>query len=193
MKLVVLGLGNPGAVYRNNRHNAGFRVLDRFARKAGASFRKHKSHYLEASVSDGSANRYILIKPLTYMNESGRVLASVQNRYREAEENLLVVTDNVDLPPGSLRLKRGGGNAGHNGLKSLIAFRGNGEFFRLYIGVGKPGAAGHSGEMIPHVLGNPSGEEKKQTEQAEERACELLESLGHSSYEEVMNVFNRSS
>lgn len=192
--LAVVGLGNPGASYRNTRHNVGFMVLDgmaggRFAgdavyRKSGsdtaggifgaaARFRRTTGPYvmLEGKLS---GTPFLLVKPTTYMNESGRAVASLVTRrvVNDAGE-LLVVVDDVDLELGCLRLRERGSAGGHNGLKSIIDVLGAGDFARLRIGTGpRPGGA----EMVDYVLGSFLPEEREIVEEAIWHASRCIES-----------------
>lgn len=136
LDLLVVGLGNPGRQYRDTRHNVGFMVVDELARRCGASFRgKFTGDIAEARV-DGA--RIGLLKPITYMNESGRSVGPAIRFYKVPLEDVLVVHDEVDLPTGRLQLRLGGGLAGHNGLRSIVAAVGSQEFGRLRVGVGRP-------------------------------------------------------
>jgi PTH1 family peptidyl-tRNA hydrolase len=137
LDLLVAGLGNPGREYERTRHNAGWLVVDELARRHGASWRSKFSGSL-AEVRLGEL-RLALLKPETYMNESGRSVAAAVRFFKVEPESLLVVHDDVDLEPGRLQARRGGGLAGHNGLRSLAQELGTQEFLRLRIGVGRPG------------------------------------------------------
>jgi peptidyl-tRNA hydrolase, PTH1 family len=136
MRLFV-GLGNPGSRYAGNRHNIGFMALDAVARRHGASpwRRRFQGEASEAVI--GTA-RVLLLKPLTYMNESGRAVAEAQRFYKIALDDVVVFHDELDLAPAKLRVKQGGGNAGHNGLRSITAQSGN-EYWRVRLGIGHPG------------------------------------------------------
>ena len=137
LDLLVAGLGNPGREYERTRHNAGWVVLDELARRHGGSWRSKFSGSL-AEVRLGDL-RLVLLKPETYMNESGRSVAAAARYFKVEPESLLVVHDDVDLEPGRLQARRGGGLAGHNGLRSLAQHLGTQDFLRLRIGVGRPG------------------------------------------------------
>jgi peptidyl-tRNA hydrolase, PTH1 family len=137
LDLLVAGLGNPGREYERTRHNAGWLVLDELARRHGGSWRSKFSGSL-AEVRLGDA-RLALLKPETYMNESGRSVAAAARFFKVEPEALLVVHDDVDLEPGRLQARAGGGLAGHNGLRSLAQLLGSQDFLRLRIGVGRPG------------------------------------------------------
>ena len=137
LDLLVAGLGNPGREYERTRHNAGWLVLDELARRRGGSWRSKFSGSLsEIRLGD---LRLALLKPETYMNESGRSVAAAARFFKVEPESLLVVHDDVDLEPGRLQARSGGGLAGHNGLRSLARDLGTQDFLRLRIGVGRPG------------------------------------------------------
>ncbi len=137
LDLLVAGLGNPGREYDRTRHNAGWLVLDELARRHGGSWRSKFSGSLsEVRVGDA---RVALLKPETYMNESGRSLGAAARFFKVEPEHVLVVHDDVDLATGRLQARAGGGLAGHNGLRSLAQHLGSQDFLRLRIGVGRPG------------------------------------------------------
>ena len=137
LDLLVAGLGNPGREHERTRHNVGWLVLDELARRHGGSWRSKFSGSL-AEVRLGAA-RLALLKPETYMNESGRSVGAAARFFKVEPEQLLVVHDDVDLEPGRLQARAGGGLAGHNGLRSLAQQLGSQDFLRLRIGVGRPG------------------------------------------------------
>jgi len=137
LDLLVAGLGNPGREYERTRHNIGWLVVDELARRHGGSWRSKFSGSLAEIRLDGS--KLALLKPETYMNESGRPVAAAARFFKVPAESLLVVHDDVDLEPGRLQARRGGGLAGHNGLRSLAQHLGTQDFLRLRIGVGRPG------------------------------------------------------
>ncbi len=145
--LLIVGLGNPGAQYAGNRHNVGFMAVDAIHRRHGFGPWRRR---FQAEVAEGTlaGDKVLLIRPQTYMNESGRSVGEAMRFYKLAPENVVVIHDEVDLPPGKTRMKVGGGTAGHNGLRSIGPAIGE-EFRRLRIGVGKPDVK----EMVPiHVL-----------------------------------------
>lgn len=155
MKLIV-GLGNPGEKYALTRHNIGFIWLQQLAAELKVSFTlETKFHGLCASgIYQGESFR--LLMPQTYMNASGMAAASLCHFYQCNPEQLLVIHDELDLPPGTIKLKLGGGSGGHNGLKDIIARLGNKDFWRLRIGIGHPG---NRAAVVDYVLHNPSKEE----------------------------------
>jgi PTH1 family peptidyl-tRNA hydrolase len=135
--LLIVGLGNPGAQYARNRHNVGFMAADAIHRRHG--FPKWRRRFqAELSEAELGGDKCLLLKPQTYMNESGRAVEAAAHFYKLAPASILVIHDEVDLPPGTMRMKTGGGVAGHNGLRSIGAAIGNG-FRRLRIGIGHPG------------------------------------------------------
>ena len=148
LKLIV-GLGNPGTEYARTRHNAGFQFLDELARRHGAAFRSEPRHHAElARARIGDADLWLL-KPMSYMNHSGDPVRSVASFYKVPLESLLVAYDELDFPPGVVRLKQGGGAAGHNGMRDVIAHMGD-AFWRLRIGIGHPG---DRSLVLDYVLG----------------------------------------
>ncbi len=154
MKLVV-GLGNPGSQYVRTRHNIGFRAVERIAERAGASFNRRQFE-AEAAELQLAGERVLLLKPQTFMNLSGRSVGPAASFFKIPPADVLVIHDEVDLPPGAARFKRGGGSAGHNGLKSVTAAIGA-DFVRLRLGVGK---APHGGDTAAWVLGAFSRDEE---------------------------------
>ena len=137
LDLIVAGLGNPGREYERTRHNLGWLVMDELARRHGGSFRSKFAGRLAEVRVDGK--RVALLKPETYMNESGRSLAAAARFFKAEPGAVLVVHDDVDLEPGRLQARAGGGLAGHNGLRSIAQALGTQDFLRLRIGVGRPG------------------------------------------------------
>jgi PTH1 family peptidyl-tRNA hydrolase len=135
---LIVGLGNPGKKYADTRHNAGFFVVDRLASRAGAPFREKFSGLFAEGLLENQ--RVLLLEPQTYMNDSGRSVAAAATFYKVEPKHVVVVHDELDVPFATLRLKFGGGEAGHNGLKSVSAHLGTKDYVRLRFGVGKPPA-----------------------------------------------------
>jgi PTH1 family peptidyl-tRNA hydrolase len=154
LKLIV-GLGNPDAEYLRTRHNAGFWFVEELARKYGATFRRESKHQGELARVRIAGQEIWLLKPMTYMNRSGGPTRSVATFYKIAVEEILVAHDELDFEPGVVKLKQGGGAAGNNGIRDIIATMGA-DFWRLRIGVGKPPATG-----IEHVLSRPSAADER--------------------------------
>lgn len=172
MKAIV-GLGNPGAEYQGNRHNIGFMAVDALAGSTGF---KNKFHGQMAEISI-NGSKCLLLKPLTYMNRSGISVSELCNFYKIAPAECLVIHDELDIPPGSLRTKFGGSNAGHNGLKDIDRAIGS-DYWRLRVGIGHPG---HSGMVSSYVLSDFSTEEKKQLPDIIAAAKKVAEIFCHSS------------
>jgi PTH1 family peptidyl-tRNA hydrolase len=149
LDLLIAGLGNPGARYERDRHNVGWMVVDELARRHGASFKsKFNGRLSETRVEEA---RVALLKPETYMNESGRSISAAARFFKTGPEEVLVVHDDVDLEVGRLQARLGGGLAGHNGLRSIAQSLGTLEFLRLRIGVGRPGR-GDPRDVADYVL-----------------------------------------
>jgi peptidyl-tRNA hydrolase, PTH1 family len=148
LKLIV-GLGNPGTEYARTRHNAGFQFLDELARRHGAIFRSEPRHHAELARARIAAAELWLLKPMSYMNHSGDPVRSVASFYKVPLQQILVAYDELDFPAGIVRLKHGGGAAGHNGMRDVIAQMGD-AFWRLRIGIGHPG---DRAQVLDYVLG----------------------------------------
>jgi PTH1 family peptidyl-tRNA hydrolase len=185
LDLLVVGLGNPGREYRDTRHNVGFMVADELARRHGASFRSKFS----ASVADLrlDGQRLVLLEPQTYMNASGRSVAAAARFYKLSLPALLVVHDDVDLDVGRLQARRGGGLAGHNGLRSIVEHLGSPDFLRLRIGVGRP-ERGDRRPVADFVLSRfPSDVD---VEAIVERAADGVESIALEGLDVAQQRFN---
>ena len=146
---LIVGLGNPGADYDKTRHNVGFWLLDSLARRYGGVFRREAKFHGEACQVSVDGHPLWLLKPQTFMNRSGASVIALARFYKLVPEAILVVHDELDLPPGAVRLKRGGGHGGHNGLRDIIQQLGSREFLRLRLGIGHPG---DSRAVINYVL-----------------------------------------
>ncbi len=155
---LIAGLGNPGPEYDRTRHNAGFWFVDALARQHGGSFRhENKFHGEVARITVGGKDLRLL-KPLTFMNRSGQSVSALAKFFRIPPESILVVHDELDLPPGTARLKKGGGHGGHNGLRDLISHLGGKDFYRLRVGIGHPG---NKNQVVDYVLKKPSKDDRK--------------------------------
>jgi PTH1 family peptidyl-tRNA hydrolase len=184
---VVVGLGNPGPSYAGNRHNAGFMVLDVLAGRAGGRFKSHRSR---SDVLEGrlAGVRAVLAKPRTFMNESGGPVKGLCDFYKAPVERLVVVHDELDVPYGALRLKRGGGDNGHNGLRSITrSLGGERDYLRVRFGVGRP-----PGRMdaAAYVLKDFSGAERKELDLNAERAADAVEALLTGGLEAAQNAYH---
>jgi peptidyl-tRNA hydrolase, PTH1 family len=185
LDLLVAGLGNPGREYERTRHNAGWLVLDELARRQAGSWRSKFSGSLAEIRLEGA--RLALLKPETYMNESGRSVAAGARFFKVPAESLLVVHDDVDLEPGRLQARRGGGLAGHNGLRSLAQHLGTQDFLRLRIGVGRPGR-GDPRSVADWVLSPFAAEEDAEALIA--RAADAVETIVRDGLESAQQRFN---
>jgi PTH1 family peptidyl-tRNA hydrolase len=185
LDLLVAGLGNPGREYESTRHNIGWLVVDELARRRGGTFRSKFSGRLSELRLDGM--RAALLKPETYMNESGRSIAAAANFFKVAPERLLVVHDDVDLEEGRLQVRRGGGLAGHNGLRSISQSLGSQDFLRLRIGVGRPGR-GDRRTVADYVLAPFADETDVAALVA--RASDAVETIAEAGLEEAQRRFN---
>ena len=167
---IIAGLGNPGAQYARTRHNAGFWLVEELARRHRGQFRLEPRHQAElARVQIGDADLW-LVKPMTYMNASGTAVGSVARFFKAATEEVLVGYDELDFPPGRVRLRQGGGAAGHNGVLDVMANLGE-SFWRVRIGIGKPAAKGAG---IDRVLSRPAAEEEKLIAEAIVAAADVI-------------------
>ena len=169
MKLIA-GLGNPGAEYQRTRHNAGFWFVDELARAAGASWRRESKLQCELARARIADTDVWLMKPSTFMNRSGAAVQAVGAFYRVPLADLLVVHDEIDLPPGAVRLKQGGGHGGHNGVRDVIACLGP-DFWRLRLGVGHPG---EKEQVIDAVLSRANVAEQKLIDDALARGLAVM-------------------
>ena len=185
LDLFVVGLGNPGREYERTRHNAGWLVLDELARRLDASWRGKFSGRLTEARLDGA--RIALLKPETFMNDSGRSVAAAARFFKVPPESLLVVHDDVDLQPGRLQARAGGGLAGHNGLRSLAQALGSQDFLRLRIGVGRPGR-GDRRSVADYVLSAFDADED--AAQVISRAADAVETVAREGLEPTQQRFN---
>jgi PTH1 family peptidyl-tRNA hydrolase len=183
---LIIGLGNPGGEYLATRHNVGFEVTDLIAARAGARFRRGRFRAVQAEAQVAGA-RVILVQPRTYMNRSGVSVRGAVNYYKTPLSQVLVICDDVHLPPGRVRLRRSGSAGGHNGLTSIIQALGSSEFPRLRIGVGEPPP--HMGQ-IDYVLGRFEPEERKEIAAAIAAAADAVEVWIAEGIEAAMNRFN---
>jgi len=168
---LVAGLGNPGAQYEQTRHNAGFWFVDAVARHCGAQFLNDSKSRSEVARCSLAGHGCRLQKPQDFMNRSGRPVAALAGFFRIPRSAILVVHDDLDLPPGTIRLKRDGGHGGHNGLRDLIPALGGNDFLRLRIGIGHPG---HRDDVVDYVLRAASREDRAAIDAAIEAAVRAL-------------------
>jgi len=189
---LVVGLGNPGPTYASHRHNVGFLVVEELARRLDSRFTAPKG--MRAEVAEGrlglpgsDAPRLALVKSRTFMNESGSPVTKLLNFYKVALDHLVVVHDELDIDPGQLRIKFGGGDNGHNGLRSIRASLGTGDYYRVRVGVGRP-----PGRQDPadYLLSNFSGAQRQDLALEVSRAADAVESLVQVGLERTQSAFN---
>ena len=169
LKLIV-GLGNPGTEYARTRHNAGFQFLDELARRHGALFRSEPRHRAELARARIADTDLWLLKPMNYMNRSGDPVRSVASFYKVPPDSVLVAYDELDFPAGVVRLRMGGGAAGHNGMRDVIAQMGDG-FWRLRIGIGHPG---DRSQVLDYVLGRATAMDAQLIQDAISAAADVV-------------------
>jgi peptidyl-tRNA hydrolase, PTH1 family len=159
---LIVGLGNPGPEYQDTRHNAGFWWVDEASLQLGGTLNPDRAYHGLVARVNRSAGPVWLLQPLTFMNVSGKAVAPLARFFKIAPEEILVVHDELDLPPGQMKLKQGGGNGGHNGLKDIQAQLGSANFWRLRLGIGHPGV---KAEVAAYVLRKPPAAERMMIDQ----------------------------
>lgn len=185
---IIAGLGNPGIEYQNTPHSIGFEVVDAVARAAGVAWRESKSDkgaLAEVAIAGIKAK---LVKPLTFMNLSGDCVAPVLRYCNATVDDLIVVSDDIDLPVGRLRIRKGGSAGGHNGLKSIIERVGSPNFIRLRLGVGRD--RNDRSKVVSHVLGKFDPESRKTMDLVVEAAVKALCAIVRDGHERAMNAYN---
>jgi len=183
---LIAGLGNPGPSYAGNRHNAGFMTADVLAARAGVRFRAGKYRAMAAQGHLAGLS-VIIVKPLTFMNESGISVAGIGGYHRLGAGQIVAIHDELDLPFGTIRLKRGGGDNGHNGLRSITAHLGTRDYYRVRIGIGRP-----PGRMDPaaYVLRDFAAPEREELPLLLDRAADAVETLLSSGLAAAQNAFH---
>jgi len=184
---IIVGLGNPTREYENTRHNAGFMCVDRLADMTDIRITEHKH---KALIGKGyiSGEKVILVKPLTYMNNSGESVRELVDYYKiDPEHELIIIYDDIDLDVGRLRIRARGSAGGHNGIKSIINHLGTVVFPRIRVGVG---AKPEGGDLVNHVLGHFAGEDKKLMDQATKLASDAARVIIEDSIDKAMNIYN---
>ena len=185
---VIAGLGNPGAEYANTPHSVGFEVADAVVRAMGADWTTKASFKGEVAVGTFAGQRVTVVKPSTYMNLSGDSVAPVLRYSNATVSDLIVVSDDIDLPVGKMRIRKGGSAGGHNGLKSVIERTGSTDFVRLRIGVGRD--ARNRANVVGHVLGKFSPEDRKVMDEVVAEAVKAIGMIERESTEIAMNRYN---
>ena len=182
IKLIV-GLGNPGPDYARTRHNAGFWFVDELARRVAANFRSESRYQGELARARLEGSEVWLLKPMSFMNRSGGPVQSVTNFYKIPADSVLVAYDELDFPPGVIKLKQGGGAAGHNGIRDIAPQIGD-QFWRLRIGIGHPG---DRSQVLNYVLGRPSAEDTRLIDEAIGAGVDVLPMLISDGGQKAMN------
>jgi len=185
---VVVGLGNPGERYAGTRHNAGFMVVDALARRLDVPFKKKLFRSYSIGKGMHESHPLYLVKPLTFMNDSGRAVREALRETGSGPADLLVICDSLDLSPGNVRFKERGSSGGQKGLQSIISSIGTDDFPRIVLGIGRPG---HKGEVIAHVLGAPRKGEEELLDLAVETAARAVLLFLTDGPGRVMNEVNR--
>lgn len=185
---LIVGLGNPGREYEDTRHNAGAWYVDALARSQGVVLCEDKKAFGLTGQFSFEGETIRLLIPTTFMNLSGQATAAVANFYRIPVTGILVAHDELDLPPGSIRLKKGGGHGGHNGLRDIISKHGNSrDFMRMRIGIGHPG---DSRLVTPHVLNKPSADDRQKIDTVIDEAVRYTGEIVRGEFAAVMNSLN---
>jgi peptidyl-tRNA hydrolase, PTH1 family len=188
LKLIV-GLGNPGAQYARTRHNAGFWLLDELARRYNASFRDESRYKAELARIRVGDEELWLLKPMSFMNNSGGPVQSVAGFYKIPVESILVAYDELDFPAGKIRLRQGGGAGGHNGIRDIIAQMGD-PFWRLRIGIGHPG---DKAAVLNYVLGRPQADDERLIMDTVQAAIDIVPMLLTEGPQKAMNRLHTSA
>lgn len=183
---LIIGLGNPEEEYSKTRHNMGFNTINKLAQKYNIKITKTKYEGLyETGEIEGK--KVILIKPQTYMNLSGNCVKQFVDFYKVEKENILVIYDDMDIEPGTIKIRKKGSAGGHNGMKSIIQMLGTEEFPRIRIGIGRPE---HNGDEINYVIGTIPKEEIPKLEEGTEKAKEAIIEILKNGIDKAMNKFN---
>ena len=184
---LVVGLGNPGPDYAPTRHNVGFLVVEELADRARGRFAKHKRAHAQVAEERLQGQRAVLAKPSSYMNESGGPVKGLLDFYKVPMERLVVIHDELDIPFNTLRLKLGGGDNGHNGLKSIRRSTGSGEFYRVRVGIGRPPGRQDPADFVLKPWGST---ERKELPMLVSDAADAVELLVHEGLERAQNRYN---
>ncbi len=190
---LLVGLGNPGAEHLQTRHNVGFWLLDALVRRESVHFGVEARLRGLATRIEVDGHSLRLLEPTTYMNASGASVGAALRYWKIEPEEMLVVHDDLDLPPGSARLKFDGGHGGHNGLRDIMGQLGHGRFHRLRLGIGHPGQPGRNDRVLGWVLGRPSKVDQDAILEAIARALELLPELVAGRFEEAMRKLHSTT
>ena len=187
---LIAGLGNPGSQYTQTRHNVGFWFLDQLQKSYHFELKAHKKFFGLVGQFTFEGRGIQVLAPTTFMNLSGQSVAALASFYRITPEQILVIHDELDLQPGTIRLKRGGGHGGHNGLRDIIPKLGSADFSRLRIGIGHPG---HAKAVSGYVLGAPSIDDRIEIDRKIEQAVSLMPDILRGRAQSVMNKLHSQS
>jgi len=182
---MIVGLGNPGRDYAHTRHNVGFDILDIFAKKRKVRILSRQSRALVGSF-DHYGEQILLVKPQTFMNESGQAVGDLARKHKMNPEDILVIYDDLDLPLGKIRIRPQGSSGGHKGMKSIISHIHSDAFPRIRVGIGR------NGEAIDHVLSRFNRKEREIMDVTLQRAADALDMILEDGIEAAMNTFNRA-
>lgn len=187
MKMIV-GLGNPGKQYENTRHNIGFMVLDRLADSYGVSWNQETKFQAKVASAMVDGEKILLVKPMTYMNESGQAVEKMSQYYKIDPDNMLIIYDDLDLPTGKLRLRQSGSAGGHNGIKSIISHLGTSKFKRIRTGIDRPDKQ----SVVDYVLGELRCDEQDKLSSSFDYIQSAVDLwLQSDDFNQVMNRFNQ--
>ncbi len=186
---LVVGLGNPGPEYRDTRHNAGFWLVDELSEMLRAPLRDEPRFFGSHARARSAGEAVSLLEPGCFMNRSGQSVGACAGFYKIPPDEILVVHDELDLPPGAVRLKRGGGHGGHNGLRDITRVIGA-DFHRLRVGIGHPGSADR---VTPWVLGRPTADDERHIRGAIGRALQCLPDILRGEFQRAMNSLHASN
>lgn len=184
----IIGLGNPGKEYENTRHNAGFNSVDAIAKKYNIDISKSE---FKSKIGQGyiDGQKVLLVKPQTYMNNSGEAVREVVDFYKlDSTEEIIIIYDDISLDVGMIRVRDKGSAGGHNGIKSIIAHLGSEEFLRIRVGVGDKG---ENGDLVKHVLGTFKGEDEATIKESYEKAVDAATLILNDNLEKAMNIYNK--
>lgn len=187
IEYIIVGLGNPGLEYEGSRHNAGFFTVDTLAQQNGANIDKMQFKGKTCEVILNGV-KCLLLKPYTYMNNSGESVVQAMNFYKLNTDRLIVVYDDISLPPGKLRIRRKGSHGGHNGIRSIIELTGSDNFLRIKMGVGNKPHVDY--DLAKWVLGKFNKEDSEKMKSSAENACECLKLMVSGKTDEAMNKYN---
>lgn len=190
---LIIGLGNPGPEYEATRHNAGFWLADHFADDLGASFTLDKAFSAWVAKGRFEGEPIIVAKPSTFMNRSGQAAGALMRFYKLLPEQVLVLHDELDLLPGNVKLKQGGGHAGHNGLRDIQAAFSSPEFWRLRLGIGHPRTLGVEQQVAAFVLNMPRRDELKEIEHVIDRCRAVLPALLRGEFQQATSQLHEAN